>query len=239
MRSPNPTAEFKVWEAYVPTQSRENPTLILTEHRRARATSAAPVYFKPFVKPETGVAFTDGGLHHNCPVWIAHQESQDLWEDTRHQDPDMFLSIGTGVGSQVAAQGAGHGAALQKPRRRATAGLRYALRTVFTIVDDQLDCEKTWSKYAARTESRFSEQARRTMRLNIDLQGTRPKLDDTKQVAALWDKALNSARHNPNVKEVAHRLVASSFYFERQGGVHQEPHGGYSCNGKHPGTNRS
>ncbi len=239
MRARDPTTEFKVWEAYVVTWPKKKPVMILTKHCRARATSAAPVYFKPFVKAETGVAFTDGGLHHNCPAWIAHHESRVLWEDAKHQNPDMFLSIGTGIGSQVVAQSTSLGAVFQNPRKRATAGIKYALRTVFTMVDDQLDCEKTWGEYAGSTVPRFSEQARRTMRLNVHLQGIRPKLDDVGQVTTLSDKALKSASQSPDVREVAHRLVASSFYLERQGGVHQEPHGGYSCNGKRPGTTKS
>ncbi len=196
---------------------------------RARATSAAPLYYKPFIKAATGVAFTDGGLYHNCPAWIAHHERRVLWDDATNQDPDMFLSIGTGVGSQDVARGAGDAAPTAKPVRRPTAGIVYAMRTGYTILDDQLNCEKTWREYLATQSVALPEQARRTMRLNVRFPGVRPKLDEVKSLADVEEQARESAARNPDVREIAHRLVASSFYFEKQAGAY--PGGGYTCEG--------
>ncbi|EXA34391.1 hypothetical protein FOVG_14373 [Fusarium oxysporum f. sp. pisi HDV247] len=42
----------------------------------ARATAAAPPYFKPYEKAETKKMYLDGALYHNCPVWVAHHEKR-------------------------------------------------------------------------------------------------------------------------------------------------------------------
>ncbi|KAL6812923.1 acyl transferase/acyl hydrolase/lysophospholipase [Trichoderma sp. SZMC 28013] len=70
--------EIKVWEA-------------------ARATSAAPPYFKPFTHQKTGCAYIDGAIHHHCPVFVADQERRLLWEDVQDSLPDITLSIGSGI----------------------------------------------------------------------------------------------------------------------------------------------
>ncbi|KAH7210627.1 hypothetical protein BKA60DRAFT_639227 [Fusarium oxysporum] len=58
-RAPQPDREMKVWE-----------------RKRARATAAAPPYFKPYEKAETKKMYLDGALYHNCPVWVAHHEER-------------------------------------------------------------------------------------------------------------------------------------------------------------------
>ncbi|UKZ82727.1 hypothetical protein TrVFT333_010523 [Trichoderma virens FT-333] len=60
--------ELKIWEA-------------------ARATSAAPPYFKPFTQQKTGRTYIDGAIHHHCPVFIADQERRLLWEDIKDLPP--------------------------------------------------------------------------------------------------------------------------------------------------------
>ncbi len=183
------------------------------------------------MKAETGMTFTDGAIHHNCPAWVAHHERRVLWEDAKNQDPDLFLSIGTGLSSQPVSQGADVAAERRKAQKHTTTGLTYMFRTAKGIIDNQLDCEATWRDYVTKT-SGYTEPGRRNVRINVQLKGTRPDLDQVNQVQALEDQAFYSASRNPDIREVAHRLVASSFYFEKQGGFHHE-HGTYSCNGKH------
>ncbi|KAK0724572.1 hypothetical protein B0H67DRAFT_657154, partial [Lasiosphaeris hirsuta] len=191
LRSQDSTAEFKIWEA-------------------ARATSAAPLYFKPFAKPESGMYYTDGAIHYNCPAWVAHHERQVLWDDerasaTKHSSntPTWTLSYGT-------------------PRRFTRSGL---------------NCEKAWHEYYAattRTAGRIHttpEARRRHMRINVQLKGHRPGLDQLDEIQSLEDQAFDSASSNPDIWEAAHRLVASSFYFEKNDrGFHQDQ-GIYRCHG--------
>ena len=61
------------------------------------ATSAAPFYFKPFVKEETGKDYVDGALHSNMPVSYALAEMRNIWPELGKCNPDILLSVGTGI----------------------------------------------------------------------------------------------------------------------------------------------
>ncbi|KAG8162296.1 hypothetical protein KVR01_008061 [Diaporthe batatas] len=86
IRSDVPSKELSVWEV-------------------ARAASAAPPFFKPFVAPETNTEYADGTRSHGCPAKVAHAEARAIWPDAADLPPDMMLSIGTGrvEGEQAAA----------------------------------------------------------------------------------------------------------------------------------------
>ncbi|KAK3934638.1 hypothetical protein QBC46DRAFT_347432 [Diplogelasinospora grovesii] len=77
IRPDRPEDELKIWEA-------------------VRATTAAPGFFRPFTKKETGQGFVDGAVYHNNPAYVAFEESRLLWPDVRHCLPDIILSLGTG-----------------------------------------------------------------------------------------------------------------------------------------------
>lgn len=63
--------------------------------KAARATSAAPSYFKEmFVEtPAPGINYVDGGLGHNNPSQVALDEARRIWPTMKHFG---VLSIGTG-----------------------------------------------------------------------------------------------------------------------------------------------
>ena len=62
---------------------------------RARATSAAPTYFKSFRSARNGRGYLDGALYHNNPVHVADLERRLIWPETEDSTPDLLLSIGT------------------------------------------------------------------------------------------------------------------------------------------------
>lgn len=72
--------------------------------QRARATSAAPPFFKPFVAPETNSEYVDGSKSHRCPAKVAYSEMRSIWPDVADLPPDIMLSVGTGKveGEQIA-----------------------------------------------------------------------------------------------------------------------------------------
>lgn len=150
--------------------------------------------------------------------------------------------MGTGLGSQPGGHNKDIAAEIKKAeklhQRRTTSGFAYMWRTAYGIIDSQLNCESTWRDFIGKTRrvtlgrTMTPESARRYMRINVELKDGRPNLDQVDQVQGLEKQAFYSANRNPDIKEVAHRLIASSFYFEREGGFHQE-HGTYSCHGKH------
>jgi Patatin-like phospholipase len=61
----------------------------------ARATSAAPTFFKPIkiAVPPPGATYVDGGLAHNNPSELALSEAAKIWTNTRKF---YLISIGTG-----------------------------------------------------------------------------------------------------------------------------------------------
>ncbi|KAK0742161.1 hypothetical protein B0T21DRAFT_283861, partial [Apiosordaria backusii] len=177
----------------------------------ALATSAAPPYFKPYVQPETGKSFVDGGLHYNCPAWVVHHERQILWKDVQHQQPDILLSLGTGLGREpVVAQ-------VLQPTK---GGFVNLINIIRGIVQNQLNSEQAWyDYYAGVTNTNTAEDRQRHIRLNVLFEGMRPGLDKADQLGVLEATARSSAREDPKIRDAADRLVASSFYFEREGPV--------------------
>jgi uncharacterized protein len=62
----------------------------------ARATSAAPTYFEPFLVeggPHDGCALVDGGVHSNNPAMCAYVEARKI-----HPEEDDFLVVSLGTG---------------------------------------------------------------------------------------------------------------------------------------------
>ncbi|KAF4964163.1 hypothetical protein FSARC_7892 [Fusarium sarcochroum] len=68
--------DFRIWEA-------------------ARATSAAPVLFQPFVHKRTQRSYVDGALAYDNPVSLAFSEVDKIWPQSLPSD--IILSIGTGA----------------------------------------------------------------------------------------------------------------------------------------------
>jgi patatin-like phospholipase/acyl hydrolase len=75
-------------------QSRDGDNFLMREV--ARATSAAPTYFEPFLVeggPHDGCALIDGGVHSNNPAMCAYVEARKI-----HPEEDDFLVVSLGTG---------------------------------------------------------------------------------------------------------------------------------------------
>ncbi|KAK4644276.1 hypothetical protein QC761_0050990 [Podospora bellae-mahoneyi] len=80
------------------------------------------------------------GLHYNCPAWVAHHERQILWKNFQYQQPDVLLSLGTGLGTSkdaVTTQ-------VPQPTKR---GFRNLVNIILGMVQGQLNSEKTWDDH--------------------------------------------------------------------------------------------
>jgi hypothetical protein len=230
LRPSDPGHELKVWEA-------------------ARATAAAPLYFKSFQHAVTVTAYIDGAVHYNCPAVVVDSERRLIWDDVSEMPPDIFLSVGTGLsGDRKIAQSNGllspdpiNKARLETLKRKKSAsGLGYVWRAAHDIIDNQLNCEEIWSKLKHHAEARPTgkpyrpEGKQRNIRINVPFPDRRPALDDIERIEFMEMLATRSAKANPLILEVAHRLVASCFYFQKDGTSHQNRETGeYTCFGKH------
>ncbi|PTB65192.1 hypothetical protein BBK36DRAFT_1122202, partial [Trichoderma citrinoviride] len=207
IRPQDPKHELKVWEA-------------------ARATSAAPPYFKPFIQRQTMRAYTDGAIHHHCPVFIADQERQLLWEDVKDWPPDIVLSIGSGVKLDEDAPWSHETVHLSssddffsrssRPQRK-VAGLGYLWRAANTIIEKHLDCEEAWKRYCDRREREHGDDTRK-IRLNVHFARHRPPLDDVESMEEMELLAQRMVQEDrEKVHQAMEKLIASSFYFESVG----------------------
>lgn len=226
VRPDEPAKEVKVWEA-------------------ARATSATSPQFKAYLKPETKDQYVDGSLHHACPVWVAHHETKLIWGDVAHLPPDIMLSIGTGrnVRDNDMTQA-------RKSNRDITdtssvtsmspikpTGSPFQSKSVKNAdkFDDHQKCGRTWDKFIAgriTPESAGSEHNGRYTRISPELNIATPRLDDIQRFDELRRESGEVLEQNTSqVREVAHRLIASTFFFEEGLGSMKQTTSGYTCKG--------
>ncbi|KAJ4355214.1 hypothetical protein N0V95_003109 [Ascochyta clinopodiicola] len=112
----------------------------LVSRNCARATSAAPRYFRPFVHEASKQIYMDGALYHNNPVRIADTEWKLIWNRGPTTHPDIMLSLGTGSVPDQDEK------SLKSPisKRGLIRNGRMLLKIATDHVEDALDCEKTW-----------------------------------------------------------------------------------------------
>ena len=230
----------------------------LTEHDdRARATSAAPTFFEPFVNRRTNEGYLDGALFHNNPVRVAYQESKRIWPDVAHCHPDILLSIGT---SHHLSDGGGSAEPnLRQPRSFSLLGntkeahpdaaqwkgfggfwknspLKF-LQVLVNRVDNILSAQQIWQNFRAEVldQGRDSD-SRRYERINPNLGSRPPRFDDKAQIGVLQAKIRNIIRdvngpYRKKLLRIVHRLVASTFYFEKMRQPTKQ-NGSYVCPGR-------
>lgn len=93
LRSYEHLDHHQAYDAELPVLGRDNATLI---YEAARATSAAPFFFKPMEIRR--YKYMDGGVGYNNPSTLAWNEVVQMTPDKNNQKiyPSIFLSIGTG-----------------------------------------------------------------------------------------------------------------------------------------------
>jgi hypothetical protein len=201
-----------------------DPDMELKTHEAIAASLASPAYFKPFVLHSK--TYLDGGLRSPNPAFLADRERRLIWPDCA--EPDMFLSLGTGQNRitilhklaerQKAAAPTSMPRALDRqssPTRAKPVGRWRTKRT-----DDVIEAELAWHQFrrhivGTRTEAR----GRRFVRFNPDLDREPPPADSKSDLLSLQvnvRKRLQTAHRQAALRNVAHRLVASAFYFELQ-----------------------
>lgn len=180
---------------------------------------------------------------------VADLERRVIWDEVSDMPPDIFLSIGTGLSANCESaelngdlspdpQHQGHLETLQN--KRSASGLSYMWRVAHNIIDNQLNCENIWNKFKHHTEAAPTgklcrpEDKQRNIRINVPFPGNRPALDNIDSVETMETQVARSVQTNPLILEVAHRLVASCFYFQKYGtSLHNRETGEYTCVGKH------
>ncbi|RYC54072.1 hypothetical protein CHU98_g12134 [Xylaria longipes] len=216
-----PSNEMRTWEA---------------------ATFALPLYFKSFHKAETQEKYIGGAGNLACPAWIAHQEAQFIWDDTAIE-PDIFLSIGTGRNVRESTpQDRRLSRRVDSSDTTSAKAPRSLLLTPIkskawsSKVSYGLDPEQMWDEFIASNlthiDRRSTGDSHRYIRVNPKLNMNTPKFDDVKQLDALEREAKEVVYQDfASIKEIAHRLLASSFFFEKNIGSVRHVKNGYTCSG--------
>lgn len=241
LRPDDPDHELKIWEAYVNEPVYYSHTR-LTYRCSARATSAAPTFFKPFTNTRTEQTFLDGALFWNNPAQIAYMESRILYPDTLDRNPDILLSLGTGHNGASTSGDAEYFESRPSIQRRQTAlgnqgetlsrrrslgqwwkntGMGQLLSIMVNRVDNLLNAEQMWQDFKAWLPTLPDDyyQKHRYVRLNIDLGQPPPRLDEKKQLHELGlaarAKLTKEPRYRVQLTHIAYQLVSSVFYFHQ------------------------
>ncbi|KAG9499651.1 hypothetical protein J7337_008110 [Fusarium musae] len=198
--------DFKIWEA-------------------ARATSAAPTFFQPFVHPETKRTYVDGALMHNNPVALAYSEVDKIWPGSL--PPDIILSVGTGmvVDSKSGEMKTKHNSKLEPFKKCIPKGYLMRIEAGLGIIQSSTSCHEAWKEFRSMsvTDRRLRHNCHR---LNVGLK-QRVEMDDVEKMNSLieeceeylcdgtnmfyFDKAYRTAPEH--LQTVARRLLASLFYY--------------------------
>src|SRR5215469_1670393 len=111
---------------------------------RARATSAAPNYFRSYHHEPTNEVYEDGAIYHNNPVFIADSERKLIWPELADTPPDILISIGTGHNPKMMEVPAEPKATEAPPKRGFISHLKTFKRIAHDHVKVSLDSERTW-----------------------------------------------------------------------------------------------
>lgn len=192
---------------------------VLTRTRRARATSAAPFFFKPFVHVSTGQTFLDGAMFHNNPINVASTEYELIWPDEPCEFPDIVLSVGTGTSHDLEKQGQGRLLEGKQYRTPSKLCLPRMIKIAKNHLAMALNCENIWDTFIHdKAKSRDQSGLQRFQRINPMLEGSVPKLDDVTQMIPIQSKVRETygpgGEQSTRVREIALQLVATSFYFD-------------------------
>lgn len=154
--------------------------------------------------------YLDGAIYHNNPVRIADKERKLIWPGLSREHPDLVLSLGT---CYNAAAGGTTAPETPPPRSGFLSYGKSLAKMAFDHVKSSLDSEKAWHSYM-NVLSPPSDQRLKYYRLNPQLDGPPPALDQVEDMLPLRDRVREMLSTEGRVLKIASHLVASSFYYE-------------------------
>ncbi|KAI1103045.1 FabD/lysophospholipase-like protein [Jackrogersella minutella] len=99
-------------------------------------------------------------------------------------------------------------------------------------MNDQRQCERTWNRFMSSSAMKDEETRRRYMRICPEFLAKLPKFDDVQRMESVEKETAEVLRQNRHeITEAAHRLVASTFFFEKDAVSVKQSTSGYTCTG--------
>lgn len=163
-----------------------------------------------------------------------------IWNDVAETIPDILLSIGTGmtsvdVNSQLPTRTMSPPAGAEGLK---SSSKGFLVKDLWDIVSHKLRSdlrsEDIWQHFVTETSSAarggYRDNASRLIRINPDLRSTVPELDDVGEIKSLEKAAGTYLEQNwAKIREVGHRLIASSFFFDKEKRKGLECSGEFQC----------
>jgi hypothetical protein len=211
----------------------ERPEQELSVWEAARATSAAPGFFRAFHKDSNHHTYWDGALKLNNPIFAADDERRNIWPESSKllPLPDIVVSVGTGIFPDAEASRQKH-----DPGPRYGVGLINGVKTFVHIGVDAvaqcLDCERVWENYVQGVSPNSLNTPLRFHRLNVPFRGEKIELDRVDKMDDLENQTrefFGATVPLPNTAEVSSQdasqrlddidmqMIATLFYFEVTG----------------------
>ncbi|KAI2616839.1 FabD/lysophospholipase-like protein [Hypoxylon sp. NC1633] len=98
--------------------------------------------------------------------------------------------------------------------------------------NDQRHCDRTWNRFMSSTAMKDEAVRQRYLRICPELLVKLPKFDDLQRMDSVEEETAYVLRQNrQDVIEAAHRLVASTFFFEKDAGSVKQSSSGFTCTG--------
>ena len=189
--------EIKTWEA-------------------ARASAAAPRYFKPMCHEPSKHVYYDGGVYHNNPIVIADRERKLIWPQLREQEPDIVVSLGTAFCKTVKEK-----RSMWPSSQKGIISFQASLTKLATNhVHSSLDSEAAWDQFMDVKAPKKEDRAR-YVRLNPELNDPVPGLDAVDKMGVLQQVVRYQYGDSSVVKALARRLIATCFFFDTIGDVRE------------------
>jgi hypothetical protein len=99
-------------------------------------------------------------------------------------------------------------------------------------LNDQRLCERTWSRFLSTHVARKTSVRQRYRRICPELFSKLPKFDDVAKLDEVEREAQEVLRQmSAELIEIAHRLVASTFFFEKDMASVKQKASGFTCTG--------
>lgn len=151
----------------------------------------------------------DGAIYHNNPVEVADHERKLIWPEIQAREPDVVVSIGSGINSRSTMPPPPR--ATNRPRPGIIGHMKHLAKLATDCIASSLDSQRIWDNFY---NGKSSLDTGRYIRLNPQLPGDPPKLDDVAQMATLQGQVRFLMTSNTQVKALAARLVAALFYWD-------------------------
>ncbi|KAI2470767.1 FabD/lysophospholipase-like protein [Annulohypoxylon bovei var. microspora] len=144
----------------------------------------------------------------------------------RQSTPTSPSSDGAGVGKTAS------GYVIRDPKTPMLVSFNNPLPSQTEKLNDQRQCEITWNRFVYSSAIKDEETRRRYMRICPELLAKLPKFDDVQRMDSVEQETAEVLRQNrQDIIEAAHRLVASTFFFEKDASGVKQTTSGYSCTG--------